>query len=263
MSSPFPGMNPWLEGSEWTSFHTEFAVEIARQLSPRLSSRYVVRPEKRYVVTTIGPGEDVAVSSVYPDASVARAGENPKETSAAVLGSAAPLTVATLMPERVPQVSVEIRDLADRRLVTAIEVLSPTNKHGNGREEYLERRERLLLSSAHLIEIDLLRRGQRVPMQKPLPPSPYFVFVGRKENRPQTQVWPVELSQALPNIPIPLLAGDEDASLDLQMVLSQVYEDFGYGASINYDRPPEIPLPVRQATWARERIEAWKSNRPA
>jgi hypothetical protein len=183
--------------------------------------------------------------------------------TAALAGVAAPLTVATLMPERVPQVSVEIRDLGERRLVTAIEVLSPTNKHGDGRDEYLERRERLLMSSAHLVEIDLLRRGQRVPMRQPLPASPYFVFVGRREQRPLTQVWPIALSQALPEIPIPLLAGDDDVPLNLQQVLNAVYVDFGYADSIDYDRPPELSLSGSEADWVRERIEAWKKNPPA
>jgi hypothetical protein len=248
MSSPFPGMNPYLEGSEWTSFHTEFAVEIARQLTPRLLPRYLARPEKRYVATTLGPGDDVMVTSVYPDASVAR------ETITA------PLTIATLMPERVPQVTIEIRDAADRRLVTAIEVLSPTNKQGDGRDEYIERRDKLLLSSAHLIEIDLLRRGLRPPMQKPLPTTPYYAFVGRKAQRPLTQVWPIALRQPLPVIPIPLLPGDPDVSLDLQHVLDAVYQDFGYASSIDYDEPPEVSLSGAEAAWVREQIAAWKER---
>lgn len=63
-----------------------------------------------------------------------------------------------------PHVSIEIRDVARRQLVTAIEILSPTNKRGEGRLEYLAKRRRLLLSTAHLMEIDLLRQGQRVPI---------------------------------------------------------------------------------------------------
>ncbi len=48
--------------------------------------------------------------------------------------------VATLMPESIPHVTVEIRDSANDELVTAIEVLSPTNKGSDGREEYLTKR---------------------------------------------------------------------------------------------------------------------------
>src|SRR5207248_10336320 len=96
---------------------------------------------------------------------------------------AAPLQLSTVVPEKVPQVTVEIRDTANRQLVTAIEVLSPTNKRGDGRMEYITRRQRFLLSSAHLMEIDLLRTGQRVPMRDPLPPAAYFVLLNRAERR--------------------------------------------------------------------------------
>ncbi len=118
---------------------------------------------------------------------------------------------------------MEIRDTADRQLVTAIEILSSANKHGRNRTEYLERRQRFLMSTVHLVEIDLLRRGERVPMQRHLPSVPYFAFVGRANLRPLTQVWPITLRQPLPTIPIPLLAGDADVPLDLQQALTAVY----------------------------------------
>jgi Protein of unknown function (DUF4058) len=105
------------------------------------------------------------------------------------------------VPEAVPHVSVEIRDAANRLLVTAIEVLSPTNKRGDGRAEYLAKRQRLLRSTAHLVEIDLLREGQRVPMMRPLPSAPYFILVGRADVRPDTDVWPVRLDEPLPPFP--------------------------------------------------------------
>jgi hypothetical protein len=51
MPSPFPGMDPYLEGSQWTSVHTELSVEIARQLATRLPPRYVARTNERFVIT--------------------------------------------------------------------------------------------------------------------------------------------------------------------------------------------------------------------
>jgi hypothetical protein len=82
----------------------------------------------------------------------------------------------TVVPVRIPQVTVEIRDAASRELVTAIEILSPTNKRADGLEEYLSKRRHVLLSQAHLVEIDLLRKGRRVPMIGQLPDKPYFVL---------------------------------------------------------------------------------------
>src|SRR5436305_9907253 len=49
MPSPFPGMDPYFEGDLWTTFHTQFGVEIARQLTPKLAPRYIARAEKRYI----------------------------------------------------------------------------------------------------------------------------------------------------------------------------------------------------------------------
>jgi len=247
-------MDPYLEGSEWTSVHTVLAVEIARQLTPLLLPRYIARTEKRYVVASLDATDDVGISSVYPDASVAKVAQATVAPKSATAVIAAPLTIATIVPERIPHVSVEIRDTAERQLVTAIEILSPTNKLGAGRAEYLERRQRFLLSAAHLVEIDLLRQGQRLPMLQHLPSVPYFVFVGRAERRPMTEVWPITLREPLPIVPIPLLPADADVPLDLEEALTEVYDGCAYAASIDYNRPLEIPLSGEDAEWAMQRV---------
>jgi hypothetical protein len=141
-------------------------------------------------------------------------------------------------------------------LVTAIEVLSPTNKRGEGYQEYLNRRRQLLYSSAHLIEIDLLRSGQRVPMQQPLPPAAYFVLVSRAERRPIVEVWPIQLSMRLPIIPVPLWAGDPDVTLDLQLALDTIYDALNYDLSLDYTRSPEVPLQGEEAVQVRQQLEA-------
>jgi hypothetical protein len=153
-------------------------------------------------------------------------------------------------------VTIEIRDTAHRQLVTAIEVLSPTNKRGEGRDEYLAKRRRLLLSTAHLLEIDLLRQGQRVPMQQPLPAAAYFIFLSRVERRPLTEIWPLSLKDSLPVIPVPLLPDDQDAALDLQLVFTTTYDLLGYDLALDYTRAPEIPLPKEDAAWAEALLRA-------
>src|SRR5205823_3400004 len=169
----------------------------------------------------------------------------------------APLHMATVMPSRVPHVTIEIRDVAQRQLVTAIEILSPTNKRGAGYQEYLAKRRRLLCSVAHLIEIDLLRRGRRVPMQQSLPPAPYFIFLSRAERRPIVEVWPIQLQMRLPVIPVPLLADDPDVALDVQLALDTVYDAFNYDLSLYYTRPAEIPLAGQAAAWAAEHLRKY------
>ncbi|MEE8525259.1 MAG: DUF4058 family protein [Thermoanaerobaculia bacterium] len=252
MPSPYPGMDPYLEGSLWTTFHHSLAAEIVRELAPRLRPRYLVFPEERFVMN-ITDAVSVTTVDAYPDAGVAeseiREPETPYGTTATV-----PLRLATVVPEPIPHVSVEIRDVAERRLVTAIEILSPTNKRGEGRAEYVSRRQRLLRSTAHLLEIDLLRKGRRVPMQDPLPDEPYFVLLSRAESRPVTEVWPIPFDGPLPAIPVPLLPGDPDADLDLQRIFTQVYDLLGYDLAFDYSRPPEVPLSESQAAWVAENL---------
>lgn len=259
MPSPFPGMDPYLEGSQWLGVHTALGVEIARRLTPLLPARYVARANERLVITTEDTGPGAPTTTAYPDAFVADGGAAGGAAPAGVAVEApavAPpaLRVATVMPEAQRHVTVEIHDAADRRLVTAIEVLSPTNKRGDGRGEYLAERQRVLLSPAHLMEIDLLRSGQRVPMREALPADvPYFVLLSRAERRPLTDVWPIRLSERLPVVPVPLLAGDGDVPLDLQAALTGVYDALRYDRTADYARPPEVPLSPADAAWAAAR----------
>ncbi len=254
MPSPFPGMDPYLEGSEWMSVHTELSTEIARQLAPKLRPKYIVRTMRRFVMES--PDDIVIASStMYPDVSVTAYGQG---TLGQTSGGAAiaPLLMTTVIPERVPVTSIEIRDVANRELVTAIEVLSPVNKRGEGYTEYLDKRRRILLSTTHLLEIDLLRSGKRVPMHEPLPQAPYFVFLSRAERRPVVEVWKIMLAEPLPSVPVPLLAGDTDVMLDLQLALTTVYDALGYDLSVDYTKPPDIALGEEDARWVGEHLRA-------
>ena len=157
MPPPFPGTDPWLEGPEWAGFHAQLVAKIGRQLTPRLLPRYVARMQVWFAVDSPEGDEGGTVGTarppeVYPDVGVVR--ERP---AGAVAGAAAvfapPPEVETVMPALVPQQMLEIRDVAKRQLVAAIEVLSPSNKRGEGYEQYLERRMRFLRSSATCWEL--------------------------------------------------------------------------------------------------------------
>jgi hypothetical protein len=240
-------MDPYLEGPAWMSFHAQFTSEIARQLTPRLLPKYLAHTTERFVVED---PEDVAVTAdIYPDVPV-KENQATAPIPTAVALAPAPLKLHTVMPRAIPQRAVEIRDLEERQLVTAIEVLSPANKRGTGRREYLAKRRRILVSTAHLLEVDLLRRGRRLPMREALPPHPYFVFLSREGRRPETDTWPVAFDQPLPTVPVPLLAGDPDVPLDLQLALTSVYDQLGYRFALNYSRPPRVRLTPDQAAIA-------------
>lgn len=262
MPSPFPGMDPYLEGSEWMSFHSQFTAEIARQLAPKLRPRYVALTTRRFVTDM---PDDLAITaksnSIYPDVGIANTSPAPLQGSSEVVAMLEPsLQIATVMPELVPQNSIEIRTTDDRQLVTLIEVLSPANKRGEGYTEYVRKRTRVLLSTAHLIEIDLLRNGQRVPMREPLPSSPYFIFLSRYGKRPITDIWEVTLDQPLPVVPVPLLPDDDNVTLNLGLAFTNVYDSIGYDLILDYTKPSDVPLKGKAAAWASRQLAVWKAE---
>ncbi len=150
---------------------------------------------------------------------------------------------------------IEIRDRVDRRLITVIELLSPSNKYaGSDREQYLVKRGQILASGVHLVEIDLLRGGPRLPLEN-LPECDYYALVSRAEERPQAGLWPVRLRERLPIIPIPLRSPHPDAQLDLQALLHRIYDAAAYEDDI-YTGQPQPRLTPEEAAWARHFIPA-------
>jgi hypothetical protein len=149
-----------------------------------------------------------------------------------------------------------------REVVTVIELLSPTNKGPDGRGQYLEKREKVLRSPAHLVELDLLRGGARLPTVESLPPGDYYAFVSRAAQRPEVAVYAWPLPHPLPAIPIPLAGEDQDVLLNLQTAFATVYDRAAYAYSLDYHRPAEPPLSEREAAWARELVEATSRPRP-
>jgi hypothetical protein len=146
---------------------------------------------------------------------------------------------------------IEIRDRDGWQLVTVIELLSPTNKYaGPDREQYLAKRHELLASTVHLVEIDLLRGGPRMPLEN-LPACDYCILVSRVESRPEADAWPVRLREPLPPVPIPLRSPHADAQLDLQQLLHRIYDGAGYEDYI-YGGQPHPQLNTADTAWARQ-----------
>jgi hypothetical protein len=261
MPSPFPGMDPYLESPlHWRDVHHSLAGQIRRQLVPRLSPRYVARLETRLVA--FSPDEE-EISILYPDIEVTQ--KQLRELAIATYEAATdvadaipppPLVLRALTPEQVELITVEIRDAAQGRLVTAIEILSPVNKRpGKGLEEYRAKRGTVLSANAHLLEIDLLRQGTRPPRLIGLPQSDYFIFLTRAERRNLTETWPVSVRDSLPVVPVPLLPGDEDVPLDMSHALRTIYDEARYDLGIDYGQPPVPPLAEEEAGWAQELLK--------
>ncbi|MFQ5342860.1 MAG: DUF4058 family protein [Anaerolineae bacterium] len=268
MPSPFPGMDPYLEGDMWQEFHETLAGAIRAELMPLLRPKYVALLAKRYVLDrpVLGIFDMPPQRTFYPDVHVvAPAGTLVAEPAGSGVAVAKPpVELPSPVPEEVPLLSVEIRDVAERRLVTIIEILSPVNKHGEGVRDYAERRMDLLQTSTHLLEIDLLRQGTRIQLLGEPPPAAYYIYLSRVQRRPYTQIWPVALRDPLPAIPVPLLPPDPDVPLDLQAAVKSCFALVGYERLLDYAGPPPPPeLTEDDAAWLDEVLRTAGLRAPA
>ena len=151
---------------------------------------------------------------------------------------------------------LEIRDKDGFGLVTVLELLSPSNKYtGDDHEQYLRKRLEVLHSRTHLVEVDLLRGGGRMPLDG-LPDCDYCALVSRIAERPRVGVWAWRLRDPIPPIPIPLRDGDADVTLDLQLALTTTYERGYFRVKVAYDRPCRPALRDDDQSWADELIRA-------
>ncbi|MBI4786647.1 MAG: DUF4058 family protein [Chloroflexi bacterium] len=251
MPSPFPGMDPYIEQPElWSDFHSNLASEVQAQLNQRIQPAYFAR------LTPYVTYEVIEVSQSYgirPDVGVWQSQPRTSERLSGI-ATITPAPVQSLIPLEVPLrlYNVEIRTTGTQQLVTVIEILSPVNKRP-GHEaysDYQRKRKDLLRSAAHLLEIDLLRGGERPPLERPVPLAPYYVVLSRAGHRPTVEVWPISLKDPLPVLPLPLLEPDPDAPLDLQAAVASVYDRGAYAAQIDYTQAPPPPaLSDEQKNW--------------
>jgi hypothetical protein len=250
-------MDPYLEGYLWPDVHQRLAAEISRQLTPLIRPRYVARLAV-YVVEDLAPEVDLGI--FYPDvevlttarrSQVSETGGGSSKDLAEFPSLTAPLTLPLMMPVEVRVPAVEIRDTAQNRLVSSIEILSPVNKRDDGLVKYRQKRRRLYEAGVHLVEIDLLRRGERAIQHPSLLHVTYLITLTRA-GASQIEAWPVAMQDVLPTAPIPLLPPDPDAPLNLSLCLKNIYAEAAYELSVNYDEPPPPPaLSKAEEIWIR------------
>lgn len=240
----FPGMNPYLEGYLFQDLHSALASRIRALLTPLLRPRYAARLEVSTVQDT-SSSEELGI--IYPDVEVVKTSDSSRLTKEpTAVFTPATLTLPPPITLRIP--TVEVREVTGNRLVTCIEILSYANKRQLGFEQYQQKRDRLIRSGVHLVEIDLIRRGRRAIAESLLPKSHYCISVTRAGDR--IAVWALNMQEPLPTIPIPLLPPDADVPLDLSQAIHQVYEEADYDLTIDYSRqPPPPPLSDAEQRW--------------
>lgn len=255
MPSPFPGMDPYLEDPAlWPDVHHRLITVASDLLTADLRPKYFVRIDERvYVSDEEDPGRTV----IIPDLRIAERDQNavmPAPNGGGV--AVEPVIATTVIRDKVRESYIKVFDRTDRSLVAVIEILSPPNKikGARGEQNYREKREEILDSATHLIEIDLLRAGRRLVPAYVLPRCDYFVHVSRAERRPKGFLWPIRLQQTLPTIPVPLREGDRDGSLDLLKVLTTAYDRAGYDLRIDYRKEPNPALEAETAAWTNQML---------
>ncbi|MEZ4706129.1 MAG: DUF4058 family protein [Caldilineaceae bacterium] len=259
MAYRFPGMDPYLEDPAiWRGFHHRCANEIADRLNPYIGPKYYADID---VFTTFEEVHVGKAKPIIPDVAIVAQPAVAVGAAAAPVAVAEPVEIETPVRRAVKVTPVTLRAVhiyitETDELITSIEILSPYNKRGAGLAEYRRKQSSLLASNVHLVEIDLLRGGQRVGSEiqgEPLDEADYILLVNRGyEINPGvwSDIWPVTLDKALPLLPIPLEPPDPDVLLDMNAVVRAIYENAAYERRIDYRQPvPPPALRPKMAEW--------------
>ncbi|MBI1987795.1 MAG: DUF4058 family protein [Nitrospinae bacterium] len=256
MPSPFPGMNPWLENPGlWPDVHDSLVIALRDVLVPQLQPRYSVVVRQRTVILT--PDPETKPADICPDVTIyeiPRTAEPIHPASYPSSAVASPVTVHVPVTDILYEDYLEVRTVPDGKVVTVIELLSPTNKRpgDKNREKYETKRQRLLDSCTHLVEIDLLRGGKPMTlwMAGDGRRGCYRILVSRARRRPRADLYLFNLPDPIPPFPLPLQPGDNEPVVELGPMLSDLYDRARYDMRIDYTREPVPPLTKEEAAWA-------------
>jgi hypothetical protein len=223
MASPFPGIDPFLESQGlWPDFHLTFLVKFSQALMDQLPEPYSARIDGETVTRAVGT----------------RFLESRN------------ITVKVL--EEHSERYIKILHGQNSKPVSVIEVLTPFHKAGEGRRDYLIKRNGLMQSDVDLIELDFLVSGSRLPTTLPLPTGDFHAIVSRAERRPACEIYTWTVRGRLPIIPIPVPTLDGDIEIDLGSSYTRVHDNARYARSIRYDARLRIPLAPEDRAWAEE-----------
>ena len=247
MPSPFPGMDPYLEAPElWAELHNRLIVAIADDLSPKLRPKYRVAIEQRIYLST----DDRQLVGI-PDVTITGRSESlGNNVSVLEAPSTSPVSISLTLPEEVRETYLEIRNVVNGQVVTVIEILSPKNKrNGEGRIAYERKRNQVLASMTHFIEIDLLRKGNHFPLGQLAIATQYYVLVARGDRRPHGDLYAFPLQASLPSFSMPLSDAKMEPVIELQNIFNGVYDRAGFDMVINYQEPPLVKLEPTEKEW--------------
>ncbi len=250
LANQFPGMNPYLESRRlWPDVHNKIITEMHRFLRRNLPFRYTVIMDERVPIGN-DPSRDAPAGYGAPDLSISDGGV--RERAVAPYRTGGRVTARlTLDDEMSPEMFITIGERDQEDPVTIVELPSPSNKitSGHGRSQYLDKRQRVIFSETHLVEIDLIRRGLPMPVEGYDGDAPYRHLISRWQTRPEVGLYPFCLQTPIPDVPVPLLEGDNDAVVPLGSLVDDMYELDYYSNYADYNSDPEGPLSDDDRQW--------------
>lgn len=275
MPSPFPGMDPFLERpSVFSGLHGRLITYLEDAIQPLLPPPYFAKSGQRVWVEYSERRREPVVSIVAPAAWQHAGGERGGVTALAgeIVAEPVVITLDDVPSGEFRETFLDVFTVRDgeHRLVTAIEILSPSNKTPGetASELYLERQRELLASNVNVVEIDLLRAGVHATaapqqkLQRACGRYDYHICVRRFDRHRELVVYAIQLPQRLPTISIPLLPGTEAVSVDLQAVFDRCYDAGPYRREVDYSQdPPPPPLSPNMLAWVKGVLAKAKTPR--
>jgi hypothetical protein len=165
------------------------------------------------------------------------------------------------MQDEVSENFLEVYEVKTGKLITILELLSPVNKlHRQGREEYERKRGHVFRSWTTLVEIDLLRAGEPMPVVGAQVHSDYRILVSRGKQRPRASLIAFSLRQPIPAFTLPLLPGDDEPEVALNRILHTVYRRARFDLRLDYTQAPVPPLTEADTAWAQALMTAHGSG---
>lgn len=248
MPSPFAGVDPFIEAQHfWQGFHTSFISICQETILESLPEAYDAQIEERIYLAELSEDER---QLLVTDMSVIRERTGfPAASGGEAVATLEPVTVPLEITYETRERFIQITRQEDGELIAIFELLSPSNKRNPDRGVYVQRRNGILNQPVHLVELDLLLDGERLPMRRPLPPAHFYALVSRAERRPNSDVYGWTIRDGLPTIPIPLKAPDADLALDLAKVFRETYNRGQYQRRVKYRRETELSLGDADQAW--------------
>lgn len=259
-------MDPYLE-RHWGDVHTRLITYMSDALNPQISPALRSRVEERLILES-DDDEDSTPRRRIPDVRMYETRFDAAVTPdpAGGLAQAEPVATLRTLAEDDPVVERSLRIIDPSnggRLVTVIELLSPSNKAPPGTytaREYDKKRQEYLDADVSLVEIDLLRGGHRFFPYRESPhrlvtAADYAACIAKAWRPGDFDLYAFDLRVPLPGLRIPLRKQDDPAILNLQALIQQVYTNGGYD-DIDYARPLDPPLLPEDQQWAQQMIAA-------